>query len=175
MATAKKIKQSESKDTHPIINTDKFRQDLTLNERIDLLHKKATRVEHEEYTRPLDALELDDLKINLADNVLDLQSKMEELKEIQAEKQVGIKALKDVIETQSNNINSEEFKGIGDLFYIPNEDEKLFYVYTAGGDFVRTEKLTVVPMFNSQGDAYNPVGDLTDLPPAQDTQETLLN
>lgn len=174
MATAKKSNASKTMDTHMVINTNKFRPDLPLNERIDLLSKKATKIEHEEYIRPLDPDEIDQAKIKLADNVLDLQGKRDELKEIQAEKQVAINALKEHIENLSASINSEEFNGVGDLFYIPNEDQKLFYVYNAGGNFVRTEKLTVFPMFNSQGDAYNPVADLTDLPPVEDNQESFL-
>ena len=131
-----------------------YKPELSLNERIDELHRLAVHTEHVKYERPLTEEELVNAKLNLVSEIFAHDALVDELKEITTEKKIEIKSYADLIEDRKQQISEEILVDTGDLFHIPSEDEKLVYVYSASGHFIRTEPLKVYPMFDGNGDAY---------------------
>ncbi len=127
---------------------------LPLEQRVKFLKENASDVQNEEYEIELDEHQLNEIREKLVDEILLADKKEEELKAHNDVAKTEIKAIKELVEQRKKAVKDGFLEAKGDLYYMPNIEEKKTYVYNTEGLLIRVEELTKIPMFKGNGQPY---------------------
>lgn len=130
-------------------------EEFTQAEKIEQLKALASDVKNEEYQLELTDEELDDIRLKLVNELIEVDNLKDEVKQFTDIRKTQIASLDKMIEQRKEAVKNGVLEAKGDLYYCPNMDEKTIYVYNADYRLIRTEPLTTYPMFSQNGQPFS--------------------
>jgi|SRR6185437_9241796 len=118
-----------------------FEPDLTPEQRYQMLKDQAEKVEDTTFKRTLTQEELDVKREELAQNLIDIDTKEDELDRIKEEYKGAIKPMKAQCKILLECVKTRKEEVKGQLFHLQNHHEGMMEVYDESGELISSRRL----------------------------------